>query len=99
MTFSSISLSKTHAILGKMQDISQNPEDNDGEREDNTGLGASRSQHSRSQRKRSSSSIRRVHNERQLLLQQSKSFRDFETLFAVLDAMEQWKDVADQADV
>lgn len=55
-----------------------------------------RFRHSRRQRRRRSSSIFRANNERHLLLLHSRTFRDFEALFAVLDAMERWKGLADQ---
>lgn len=96
VTFSNISLSKTQAILGRTQDINQTPEFSDHESEHNTGVARPRSRQSRGQRRRRSSSARRAHDERQLLLGQSRSFRDFEALFAVLDAIEEWKRIADE---
>lgn len=96
VTFSNISLSKTQAILGRTQDISQTLEASDDEGEPDTGVGRARSRQNRGQRRRRSSSARRAHNERQLLLEQSRSFRDFEALFAVLDAIEEWKKIADE---
>lgn len=96
VTFSGISLSKTQVILGRMQDISQTAEVGDDEHEPNIGAGRTRSRQSRGQRRRRSSSARRTHDERQLLLEQSRSFRDFEALFTVLDAIEQWKKLADE---
>ncbi|MCJ1262017.1 Nucleoporin nup84 [Lobaria immixta] len=96
VTFSNISLSKTQAILGRTQDISQTLEVSDDEAEHNTGVGRTRSRQGRGQRRRRSSSARRAHNERQLLLEQSRSFRDFEALFAILDAIEEWKKIADE---
>lgn len=95
VTFSNISLSKTQEILGRPQDISQTSEVSDDEGEPTTGVGRTRSRQSRGQRRRRTSSARRVRNERQLLLEQSRSFRDFEALFAVLDAIEEWKTIAD----
>ena len=50
----------------------------------------------RPQNRRSSSAVQ-VNNERELLLHQATALRDFENLFAALDAMEQWKALADQA--
>lgn len=96
VTFSNISLSKTQAILGRSQDISQTLEVSDDEGEPNTGFGRTRSRQSRGQRRRRSSSARRARIDRQLLLEQSRSFRDFEALFAVLDAIEEWKKIADE---
>lgn len=95
VTFSNISLSKTQEILGQTQDISQTLEVSDDEGEPNTGIGRTRSRQGHGQRRRRSSSARRFHNERQLLLEQSRSFRDFEALFAVLSAVEEWKTIAD----
>lgn len=37
------------------------------------------------------------YQQEQLLLQQAASFLDFEKLFTALDAIEQWRDVADQS--
>lgn len=96
VSFSSISLSKTEAILGRAQDISQALDNSDDERESNSGVRTTRSRQSRSRRQRHNSPARRSHNERRLLLQQSKSFRDLEALIGVLDAMEQWKEVIDE---
>ena len=80
-----------------MVDISKEDFDEEDEPADlgrSTSLQRTRSQ---SQRRRSSSAMPPAGNERELLLNQSKAFRDFENLFAALDAMEQWKDLADQA--
>lgn len=96
--FSTISMSKTQAILGRMQDISKSPSDSDEEVEYDAEVGGIRSYHSNTRRRRRSSTAQTAHNERQLLLQHSKNFRDLETFFAVLDAMEEWKELSTQAD-
>ena len=97
VTFSSISKCKTKRILGREQDISQTLDNSDDEGESNSGIRITRSHHSRSQRQIRNSTVCRTHEERLLLLEQSKTFRDFEALFAVLDAMEKWKEIADEA--
>ena len=96
VSFSSISLSKTEAILGRAQDISQPLDNSDDEGESNSGGRSTRSRQSRSRRQRQHSSAGRSHHERRLLLQQSRNFRDLEALIGVLDAMEQWKDITDE---
>ena len=79
-----------------MIDISKN--DSDEEYASATSSRSTRSRRTRSQpQRRRSSSAKGARNERELLLHQSCTFRDFEDLFAALDAMEQWKDLADQA--
>ena len=94
--FSAISLDKTKALLGKMVDISK--EESDEEDESVAMSRSTRSGRTRGQPQRSrSSSARSAGSERDLLLNQSRTFRDFENLFVALDALEQWKDLADQA--
>lgn len=56
----------------------------------------SRQTQSQPQRRRGSSA-RRARNKCELLLDQSRTFRDLENLFAALDAMENWKELADKA--
>ncbi len=93
--FSALSLGKTQALLGRMVDITKDDID---EEDELAASSRTRSGRTRSQpRRRRSSSAMRANNERELLLNQSSSFRDFENLFAALDAMEHWKDLADQA--
>lgn len=89
-----------------MVDISKqdSDEEDDSAKEDDSGM-TSRSTRSstslrrtrRQSRRRRSSPAMQVRNERELLLHQASAFRDFENLFAALDAMEQWKALADQA--
>ena len=87
-----MSLSKTKVILGRTVDISkvQNYSDEESLEARNTNL-----RHTRSQRSRRNSSVSRRNNERELLLDQASTLRDFENLFAALDAIEEWKCVAD----
>lgn len=96
VTFSIISLGKTESLLGQMVDISKADSD---ERDEPAAMSRStRSGRTRSQpQPRRNSTAMRAGNERELLLDQSRTFRDFENLFAALDAMERWKDLADQA--
>lgn len=95
--FSRISTSKTPGITGRTEDISRNLENSDDDGDPKNPSKCGRSRQVRSRRRRGSSSARRAQNERQLLLHQSRTFRDFEALFAILNAMEEWKDIADQA--
>ena len=96
VTFSIISLGKTKSLLGQIVDISK--EDGDGREEPAAMNRSTRSGRTRSQPQfRRNSSAMRAGNERKLLLDQSRTFRDFENLFAALDAMERWKDLVDQA--
>ena len=37
-----------------------------------------------------------AHGDRELMLSQASTFRDFENLFAALDAIEEWKRFADE---
>ena len=79
-----------------MVDITK--EDSDEEDESAVLSRSTRSGRIRGQPQRSrSSSTRPASSERDLLLSQSRTFRDFENLFVALDALEQWRDLADQA--
>lgn len=95
--FSRISNSKTPAILGKAEDLSQNLEESGDEDESSAVDGHSGSHRSGAHGRRRSLSLRRNAHERQILLQQARTFQDLEALFVVLDAMEKWKELADQA--
>lgn len=83
--------------MGKAEDLSQNPDDSGDEDESYDADGHSRSRWSQAHRRRRSSSVRGAAHKRQILLQQARTFRDLEALFAALDAMEKWKELADQA--
>ena len=84
-------------MLGKAEDLSQSLEDSGDEDDLNEIDGHSGPRPSRAHRRRRSSSMRRANHERQILLQQARTFRDLEALFVALDAMDQWKHLADQA--
>ena len=96
VTFSEISLTKTNAILGRYTDISKGRDASDEEAESGRVTRNTRSHLSSSQRRRHSSSARRVRTDRELLLDGSSTFRDFENLLAALDALEKWKGKADE---
>ena len=51
----------------------------------------------RSQRRRLSSSMKRRNDEREMMINQAKTFRDFEHLFTAFGALEDWKGLADKA--
>lgn len=77
-------------------DLSRDLEESDDELETDSMPRSARILHKNSQRYQRNSSMLRTKNERQLLLLQSRTFRDFEALLVVLSAMEQWKGLADQ---
>lgn len=97
VTFSDISLSKTNAILGQPIDISRNQAsfDDDDESLENASHHTN-PRYARSQQRRRSSSVKRVRDEQDILLNQAGTFRDFEHLFAAIDALEAWKRLADK---
>ena len=94
--FSLISLGKTNDVLGKPVDISRSQDSSDDEGNPVT-RSQSRSRHARSSRRPGSPSGKFAHGDRELMLSQARTFRDFENLFAALDAMEKWKNLADEA--
>jgi len=87
--FSRISLAKTYAVLGKVLDISKDEDDGD-----NEGYSGAEPRHVRNHLFQRSSSVDRFKNEREILLKQSSTFRDFTNLFVALDAIEAWRDRA-----
>lgn len=94
--FSDISLSKTKAILGQPIDVSRDEESYDNDEDlDGTNRKPS-SRYARGQRRRRSSSLRRYNEEREILLKQASTFRDFENLCVAMDALEDWRMLADQ---
>ena len=96
-TFSNFSLCKTQAILGYVVDISKHDGFGEDEAASRTLSRKTRSKGSRKQQAPSSIPPERIKNEREILLDQSKSFRDLENLFVALDAMEAWKELATEA--
>ena len=96
MSLSHLSLAKTKYILGRTTDISKDvhPSDDDGEERD--GFRSTRSHRTSSQRRPHSSSARPVDNDRELLLELARTFKDLENLFIALDALEEWKHLADE---
>ena len=95
--FSTISLGKTNDILGKPVDISKSQDSSDDEGDPVTTSQNTRSRPTRSPQRPGSPSAKLVHGDRELMLSQASTFRDFENLFAALDAMEEWKNLADEA--
>lgn len=63
---------------------------------DGDGSRSTRSHQTSSQRRHPSSSARHVDNDRELLLELARTFRDLESLFIALDALEEWKRLADE---
>ena len=101
VTFAAISLSKTRPILGRSTDISQSPdssEDEESEDEDYTDLSSHRRMSLRASRLRyrHGSSTDNVSNERNIMLMQSKVFKDLEDLLVALDALESWQYVSEE---
>ena len=100
VTLSTISLSKTKAILGRTIDISQNNALSDEEYGTQPDLRYStRSRSSQVRNTRRSSSVRRNEAEQEMLLAQSSSFHDLENLFIALDVLEKWKIISERRGV
>ena len=95
--FSTISLGKTNDVLGKPVDISKSQDSSDDEGYPLTRSQHTRSPHARSSQRSGSPSAKFVRGDRELMLRQASTFRDFENLFAALDAMEEWQNLADEA--
>ena len=95
--FSSLSLRKTNDVLGKSVDISKSQESSDDEGEP-AGSGHNRSHLARRSQQPGSPSWKFTHGDRTLMLSQASTFRDFETLLIALDAIEEWKNLADEAE-
>ena len=74
-----LSLSRTEKLLGRAVDISK---------EDEEGYDVE------SENEDSNDDGVTIKQQRQLLLKQAASLRDFEKLFAALNATEEWRDVA-----
>ena len=94
MTFSSISLRKTQVILGRSVDLSTVQDEGDDDLDEADLVSSHDTGQGRDQERRHSSSIR---NDKQILLNQARSFRDFEGLFVALDALEDWRHSAEDA--
>lgn len=81
VTFSMLSKSKTEKLLGRSVDISQAGDESYDVNGEN----------------RRMDDDDHMYQQRQLLLKQAASFLDFERLFAALDAIEEWREVAAQS--
>ena len=97
VTFSHFSLCKTQAILGYVTDMSNDDDFGGGERASRTPSQKTRSKGSSKQQIPSDVHPESAKNKLEIMWDQSKSFRDLENLFVVLDAMEAWKDLAIEA--
>ena len=97
LSFSTISLGKTNNVLGKPVDISKSQDSSDDEANPITRNQNNRTLHTRSSQRSGSPSAKSAHGDRELMLSQASTFRDFENLFTALDAMEEWKNLADEA--
>ena len=93
VSFSTISLSKTTKILGYSTDIS-NPSEDDIFENANHFAGP---RYTRDHQRRRSLSLERIKSEEEMMLIQAKSFRDFENFFIAIDALEEWKEIADES--
>ncbi len=82
MSFRKLSINKTKSILGETLDLSKEPEYDDGIN-DEDGYNSPEEAHRAADRK--------------YLLSEARAFRDLERLFVALDALERWKDAADEA--
>lgn len=94
--FSMISLRKTNDVLGKSVDISRSYDSSDDEGDPTTILPNTRSRHARGLQPAGTPDTKLARGDRELMLSQASTFRDFENLFAALDAMEEWKNSADE---
>jgi len=96
VNFSTISLKKTEAMLGRAMDLAQSQPASEDEAPD-LFQRSTRSRKVQARIRRSSSARRRSAQGRQLLLNYAQSFRDLENLIIALDALEKWKEVEYQA--
>ena len=96
VTFAHISLSKSLAIMGRTVDISKEV-DPDTEENGSASPVNKDNSHGKGYARHSSASARVTSaDERDILLNQSRTFRDFENLFTALNAMEEWRYMADR---
>ena len=96
MSLSHLSLSKTKYILGRTTDISKDLHPSDDDEGEGDVFRSTRSHRTSSQRHPRSSSARPVDNDRELLLELARTFKDLENLFVALDALEEWERLADE---
>ena len=96
VSFSNVSLSKTFAILGKSVDISREIYCDDGRNGLPSPVKKTKSGRKQNHQRQASLSTKSVgDDERDILLGQAATFRDFENLFAALSAMEEWRGLAE----
>jgi len=93
VNFSAISLNKTQTILGRALDLTLSQPASEDEYDGNLDLRRStRSRSTHVRNRRSSSSRKRSKAQRGVLLSNSQSFRDLESLVVALDTLEYWKE-------
>ena len=97
VTFSNISLSKTKAILGRPMDISKDADSDDENEVLDSITQNTDSRYEPNEGRRRSSSMRRINEERDIMLNQARTFRDFQNLFTAVDALEEWAALAQKA--
>ena len=96
VTFSEISLSKTKAILGHSTDISHSQSSNDDEFYTvNPSWHKTLRDAKRPGRGRDSPE-EVLTSERDIMLSQGKTFKDFENLLVALDALERWQNASEE---
>ena len=96
VSFSHLSLSKTKYILGRTTDISRDLHPSDDDAGEGDVFRSTRSHRTSSHHRPPSSSARPVDDDRELLLELARTFRDLENLLTALDALEEWKRLADE---
>ena len=95
VSLSQLSLAKTKYILGSATDISKSPDTSDDEAGEWIISRSARPHPTSSHDRRPSSSAKPTSNDREVLLELARTFKDLENLFAALDALEYWKHLAD----
>ncbi|KAI9722347.1 MAG: hypothetical protein M1812_001819 [Candelaria pacifica] len=96
--FSSISLEKTERLLGRSVDVSMSSENSDAEEGVDRGaprMTRLRQQQYEQQRQRQTSH-RRTKAKHEVLRKQARTYRELEALVFALDALDGWREVADQ---
>ncbi|KAL9130608.1 MAG: hypothetical protein Q9217_001268 [Psora testacea] len=96
VTLSRISLSKSYAILRRTVDISKDHDLSIEEDGSPSSAKKSKSRGKSHQRQSSATTNSARDDEREILLEQSRTFRDLESLLVTLNAMEEWRYLADQ---
>ena len=82
--------------MGKPIDISKGQDSSDDEGDPAIIVQNTRSRQARRSQQSGTPSEKLAHGDRELMLSQASTFKDFENLFAALDAIEEWKRFADE---